>query len=113
MKKISDFIVSKRYWILGIALCLTLVCGFLSQQVEVNSDMTKYLPDDFSMKAGMDLMNEEFPEMEGSQTIRVMAEGLDKEQEAALLSELENLQYVDSVSHNDSADYHQDGRFIF
>lgn len=113
MKKISDFIVSKRYWILGIALCLTLVCGFLSQQVEVNSDMTKYLPDDFSMKAGMDLMNEEFPEMEGSQTIRVMAEGLDKEQEAALLSELENLQYVDSVSHNDSADYHQDGHVLY
>ena len=45
MKKITDFIVEKRYFILVLFLILTVVSLFLSNQVKVNHDMTKYLPD--------------------------------------------------------------------
>lgn len=56
MRKLSDFIVSHRRWFLGVMVVLGIVCVFLYLQVKVNYDMTKYLPDDSSMKQGMDLM---------------------------------------------------------
>lgn len=47
-------------------LILTAVCAFLIPKVSVNSDMTKYLPDDSSMKQGISLMEKEFPTAGGS-----------------------------------------------
>ena len=85
MKKIASFIVNKRYIVLGVMLALCIVSAMLIPKVNVNTDMTKYLPDDFSMKIGMDIMNEEFPAMDSSQTIRVMATGLDEAQRKELL----------------------------
>ena len=85
MKKLSNLIVSRRNWILGVMICLTLVCAILSTQVKINYDMTKYLPDDSAMKKGMDIMNAEFPSMGGDKSIRVMAEGLDEAKQAELL----------------------------
>ena len=46
MKKIAAFLVDKRFFLLGIVLCLTVVCGIFTFQVKINTDMTKYLPDD-------------------------------------------------------------------
>lgn len=113
MKRIADFIVSKRYWILGVMVCVTIVCMVLSRQVTVNSDMTKYLPDDSSMKIGMGIMEDEFPELETANTVRVMARGLDEEKREELLAKLEALDYVDSVAHKDAADYNKDEYSLF
>lgn len=113
MKSIANFIVAKRKWILGVMLCLTAVCVLLSSQVSINTDMTKYLPDDSSMKIGMNIMEDEFPEMEISSGIRVMAEGLDDAQKDELLAKLEALPYVDSVAHDDSVDYNKDPYSLF
>ena len=66
-EKISNYIVNKRIPIL--ALMLTGVSIFCSRFVEVNEDMTKYLPDDSNMKSGMDTMENALPEMETSGTI--------------------------------------------
>lgn len=48
-----------------ILLCVTLllagVCGWLMTQVNVNSDMTKYLPSDSPMKQGVDIVFGQFP----------------------------------------------------
>ena len=62
MKRLSIFIVNKRIFILTVMLILTAACGFLIPQVGVNSDMTKYLPNDSQMRQGISLMEEEFPE---------------------------------------------------
>lgn len=113
MKRVANFIVSKRYWILGVMLCFTVLCAVLSQQVSVNTDMTKYLPDDSAMRIGMDIMEDEFPEMETSSGIRVMADGLNTEQKRELLEKLESLPYVDSVAHDDTEDYNKDNYSLF
>ena len=107
MKKAAGFIVSRRYWIMGAALCLTLVCMLLSLRVGVNYDMTKYLPDQSAMKKGMDVMNAEFPSMGADKSIRVMAEGLDEAKQAELLEKLKALPYVESVAHDGSEKYHK------
>ena len=46
MRRLTDFIVNKRNIILSAMLILAAVCAFLVPKVSVNSDMTKYLPDD-------------------------------------------------------------------
>ena len=113
MKRIVNLIVSKRIPLLIVVLILTAVCGLGALKVEVNSDMTKYLPDDFSMKIGMDIMNEEFPAMDSSQTIRVMATGLDEAQRKELLEKLEDIKYVSSVTHEENSDYHKGDNTLY
>lgn len=113
MKRIPDFIVSKRILLLIVSLVLTAVCALGAMKVEVNSDMTKYLPDEFSMKIGMDIMNENFPAMDASQTIRVMATGLDEQQRGELLEKLKDIQYVSSVTHEENEDYHKGDNTLY
>ena len=76
MKRLTDFIVNKRIVILAVMLILTAVSIFLIPKVGVNSDMTKYLPDDSPMRQGIFLMEKEFPKEEAVYTIRVVFRGL-------------------------------------
>ena len=64
MKRLAGFIVDRRYFVTTVMLALTIVCAFLIPRVAVNTDMTKYLPDDSSMKIGLDKMEEDFPDTE-------------------------------------------------
>ena len=106
MRRLTDFIVNKRNIILSAMLILTAVCAFLMPKVSVNSDMTKYLPDDSSMKQGISLMEKEFPTEEGSYTIRVMFKGLGSEKKAEIKDALAAIENVDSVTYDrDSSDY--------
>lgn len=94
MKRLSNFIVNKRRIVISVMLLISVVCVFLMQMVEINDDMTKYLADDSNMKIGMDIMEDEFPEMETSQSIRVMFQNLDTNAKAEVLSMLESIEYV-------------------
>lgn len=113
MRKISSLIVSRRYWILGLMIILAIICAVLFLRVRVNYDMTKYLPDDSSMKIGMDIMTAEFPSMGADKSIRVMAEGLGPEKEAELLEKLRAIPYVESVAHDSSEKYHKGDYSLF
>lgn len=114
LKKMSDFIVNRRYIILAVMMLLMIASVFMMQGVEINEDMTKYLPDDSEMKAGIDIMAEEFPDMEMSSTIRVMFDDLTDAQKDEVLSRLEAIEYVESVTYEaDSADYNKDNHTLF
>lgn len=106
MKRLASFIVNKRIIILSAMLILTAVCAFLMPKVSVNSDMTKYLPDDSSMKQGISLMEKEFPTEEENYTVRVMFKRLDIEKKVELKDALAAIENVDSVTYDmDSSDY--------
>ena len=108
MKRLTKFIVNKRNLILFAMLILTAVCAFLMPKVSVNSDMTKYLPDESSMKQGISLMEKEFPTEGESYTIRVMFEGLGSEKKAEVKDALAAIENVDSVTYDrDSSDYNR------
>ena len=113
MKKFSRLIVARRHLILGVMIFLTLVCAVLSLRVGVNYDMTRYLPDDSAMKKGMDIMEAEFPSIGADKSIRVMADGLDEQQQSELLEKLKTLPYVEGVAHNSSAKYHSGTKSLF
>ena len=108
MRKAACWIVRRRRWILALTLILATVCGVLIPGVQVNSDMTKYLPENSQMRAGMRLMEAEFPEEEDTCTVRAMFGGLSPEQRAERLEELKKLPRVSSVAYApDSPDYNQ------
>ena len=109
MKKFADFIVEKRLLLLIVFIIIAGFCSLLIPKVGVNRDMTKYLPDDSSMKIGIDIMDEEFGEAAADYTIRVMFNGLDNDRKAELKSKLENITYVESVNYEiDNAEYNRD-----
>lgn len=114
MKKIANFIVNKRGIVMSVIFLLAIICAFLMQQVEINSDMTKYLADDSSMKIWLDIMEDEFPEMESSQAIRVMFQDLEAEQKSEILSQLENIKYVDNVDYDaENEDHNKDNHTLY
>ena len=108
MRKAACWIVRQRRWILALTLILAAVCGVLIPGVQVNSDMTKYLPEDSQMRVGMRLMEAEFPAEEDTCTVRAMFGGLSPEQREKHLEELKELPHVSSVTYApDSPDYNQ------
>ena len=110
MKKVAGVIVDGHKFFLVFMLVITVLCGLLIPKVEINTDMTKYLPDDSSMAQGIEIMKENFGNMTTTQTIRVMFKGLNEEQIVAVKDYLENIANVDSVSYvADSEDYNKDG----
>ncbi|MBQ7780278.1 MAG: MMPL family transporter [Clostridia bacterium] len=114
IKKFSNFIVNKRNIVLAVMLVLAVASIICSQFVEINEDMTKYLPDDSNMKAGLDIMEDEFPEMETSNSIRVMFDDLTDAQKETVLAELSTIPNVDSVDYDaESSDYNKDNHTLF
>ena len=110
MKKVAGVIVNGHKFFLVFMLVIAVLCGLLIPKVEINTDMTKYLPDDSSMAQGIEIMKENFGNMTTTQTIRVMFKGLNEEQIVAVKDYLENITNVDSVSYvADSEDYNKDG----
>ena len=110
MKKVAGFIVDGHKFFLVFMLIITVLCGLLIPKVEINTDMTKYLPDDSSMAQGVELMKDNFSNMSVSQTIRVMFKGLNEDQIVTIKTYLEQIKNVDSVSYvANSEDYNKDG----
>ena len=49
-----------HYIFFACTIALTVICGILMTRVNVNADMTKYLPDDSQMKRGLDIVSSVF-----------------------------------------------------
>ena len=50
IQKFANMIVDHRKSVLACLTLLTILCAVLFFQVPINTDMTKYLPDDSMMK---------------------------------------------------------------
>ena len=99
MNKIASFIVEKRGLLIAVVLSLALVCALFIPRVSVNSDLTKYLPDDSPMKRGMDVMQEAFPGTAADNTIRVMFTGLNSGERLQMKDRLSGISYVTKVDY--------------
>lgn len=109
MRKIANLIVDKRIPILILMLVLAFVSAMQIPNVVVNTDMSKYLPNDSAMRKGIDIMDEELPDSDIDQTIRVMFKGLAADEKTEMEKRLEDVKYVDSVDYEiDNEDYNKD-----
>lgn len=112
--KFAGFIVKRRKAVLVFMAALTAVVSLLMLGVHVNTDMTKYLPDGSSMRAGVELMEAEVPDAVSTHTLRVMVSGLDDDERASLAGKLGELEGVEAVTYaaGDTA-YNQDDKALY
>lgn len=104
MKKITNFIVDKRKMILVIFVILSCFCLYLSSNVNINSDISKYLPKSSETKIGKEIMDKEFTEQKSSY-LNVMFKNLNKKDKEKIYKKLSKINGVSSVEYDNSKEY--------
>ena len=95
MHRLSETIVDKRFIIFAVVIALIIFSAFSVSWVEVESDLTSFLPDKSDSKAGVDIMFDEFT-LYGSAQIMVANISLEKANEIAkLLQDVDGVNIVD------------------
>jgi len=97
---VKNFFVRFRYWLLGVTLLLGAACGVLVPRVNVNNDLSKYLPDDSRMKAGVDIIMNQFAGSASqavSADVRMMFCNLSQKDSARIEQELNDRKEVETV----------------
>ena len=112
MRKITDFIINKRHFILILFIILTIGCGILSKKVEIIYDIAKYLPSTSETRIGMDIMEEEFTGTETS-TLNLMFQDLPDEEKQEIKSDLETIEGIESVDYDDTENYNKDNYTLY
>lgn len=111
MKKLTDFIIDKRYYILVVFIILTIICGVLSQRVKINYDIAKYLPSDSETRIGMDIMENEFETT--TSTLNIMFNDLSDEQKQEFFEQLKEIDNVKKVDYDESEKYNIDNHTLY
>lgn len=112
MKKITDFIVNKRNIILVLFIILSCISLYFSTKVNINYDISKYLPNDSETRIGMDIMDEHFDEIKES-SLNVMFKDLKKSDKTKIKKKLESIKNVESVSYDDNKEFNNDGYTLY
>ena len=112
---IMDVLVRKRLVFLVAAVVVAVACVFMIPHTRINSDMSRYLPDDSRMRQGIDQMTEEFGENGvGSGVVRVMFWSLP---DSLRNTTKETLSDIDGVSNilyqNGSQDYNHGDKVLY
>lgn len=102
MKAFAQFIVTQRKKLFCLFMVLTALSVVGIFATNINKDMTKYIPEDMPSKIGNTLMNQEFGE---TSQFSIMYKGLSEEQRSQVASDLEKVQGVTSVIHEETSDY--------
>ncbi len=97
MRKLTDFIIKGRYFFLAFFIVMAIFSLYLSNKVNINEDIMKYLPFSSETKIGKDIMDQEFLEQDSS-VLNVMFKNLSDDEKIATLDQLQNIDGVSSVS---------------
>lgn len=111
MKKITNFIVEKRYFILTTFLLLAGISAFLSTKVKINYDITEYLPSSSEIRKGIDIMNEEFSNTTSS--FNIMFKDLTDTEKEETYDYLKKIDGVNSITYQNNTSYNKDGYTMY
>ena len=107
MKKIADFIVDKRKYVMILYLIILVISVVGMLHVNVNYDMSKYLPRESFTKLGMEKMSGEYGDLA---SITVMFDDLDEKEQIKIKEDLASVPNVKSVVYlQDDESYQKDG----
>ena len=110
MTKLSRFIVDKRKAFYIVFLAAFLFCAASINKVEINNDITSYLPPETETRRGLTLMDEEFVTL-GSAEVMVSNIPLDTAWD--LSHKLEILPGVSGVTFDETDDHYHDSAALF
>lgn len=115
MDKIAKLLVKSRYVLLGIFIVLAVVCGYLTTKVNINTDMTKYLPDSSQMRQGIIVLEDEFSnDSSGNATLKVMFDDLKEESKPKMNEALGKLEHVSMVEYSENSEsFNKDNHTLY
>ncbi len=95
MRKISELIVDQRKLLLVFFLAAMVFCIIMIPKVEVNNELTDYLPEETETRQGVDLMDEQFITLG---TAKVMINNIDYYSALRLAEDLREIKGVSGVA---------------
>ena len=98
--KLATFIVDKRNLFFLLYVFAFVFCIFSMNWVEVENDVTKYLPEDTETRQGIDAMNANFVTYGSA---RVMVSNITYETAQQLQTVMEDIDGVDMVTFDDTS----------
>ena len=110
MLKFARFIVEKRYLIFLILAISIIFSVFSTQWVQIESDLTKYLPDNASSTLGLEVMEEEFVTYGMAE---LMFANVTYEEAEVIYEEIKAMEGVQSVTFDDTAAHYNDASALY
>ena len=110
VEKLATFIVDKRNLFFLLYIFAFVFCLFSMNWVEVENDVTVYLPDTTETRQGLDAMNENFITFA---TARVMVSNITYETAEEIKEMLEDVEGVDMVTFDDTQDHYKDASALY
>ena len=111
MRKILDFLVKRRYWIIGLFFILVIVNIFALKYVNINYDISTYLAKGSNTRVSLEIMNSEF---ESNGNFQLMVSDVTKERAQEIKAIIEEEEGVKIVLYSDdSENYYHDGNALF
>ncbi|MBR3152932.1 MAG: MMPL family transporter [Clostridia bacterium] len=112
LKKFTDFIVEKHKAVLFVVIVLAIWCAMLSSKVNINRDLTKYMPASSDTSKGLEIMYDEFDEVL-AMPLSIMVDDLSDEEKIEEIEYIKNLEGVASVTYNESEEYNKDNHTLY
>ena len=110
MKKLTNFIVNKKNYIIVLFIALIAYCIWGMGQVKIEYDITSYLPSNTDTKQALDIMEEEFVTFG---TTKIMLRNISFEDALVLHDEIEQLDGVKSFNFHNTEDYYKQSCALF
>lgn len=110
MLKLSGFIVEKRYLIFLILVICVIFSIFSVQWVQVESDLTKYLPTSASSTVGLEIMEDEFITYGSAE---LMIANLTYEEAEQIHKELKEMDGVQSVTFDNTTAHYNNAAALY
>ena len=110
MVKLSTFIVDKRNLFFLITIILVIFSMFSRNWVEVENDLTFYLPEDSETKKALNVMDGEFTTYG---TAEVMVANIAYEAAEHMLDDLKEIKGVQSIDFDDTTDHYNNASALY
>ena len=109
-ERVAAFIVDKRNLFFLLYVFAVIFCMFSMGWVEVENDVTTYLPDSTQTRQGIEAMNDNFVTFG---TARVMVSNVTYDTALQLQESIETVDGVSMVTFDDSAEHYQNASALF
>ena len=110
MEKLATLIVDKRNLIFLLYIFALIFCVIATGWVNVENDITTYLPDSTETRQGLTVMNDNFTTYG---TARVMVSNITYDKAVQLEEQLEGIDGVDSIDFDETTDHYKDSSALF
>ena len=110
LEKAAAVIVDKRNVFFLLYMFAFVFCVFCMGWVQVENDVTKYLPEDAEIRQGIDAMNAHFTV---TGTARIMVSNVTYDTAEVLYEELSDIEGITMVTFDDTEDHYRDASALY